>query len=207
MRSRVEFAAVLVTLVIGAGVVLLCASRSWQTITTPRPRPFADDVLAVSGRTIDSASTALGLVALAGVVAVIATRGIARRIVGVLVAIAGAALIWRGSNSIGAVSQARARALVHGKHPHVVQSGTAVHVVTHPAWGALSIIGAVLVLISGVVIAVRGARWGAMSARYESPTKAADSDPEQARARADASLWTALERGEDPTAHDPHESR
>jgi hypothetical protein len=47
-----------------------------------------------------------------------------------------------------------------------------------------------------------------MSARYE--RTAAPEDDEQARARADATLWAALERGHDPTAEssdDPTEPR
>lgn len=207
MRARIEFTAALVVLAIGAATILLCATRAWQTLTTPRSRPFADDVLAVSGRTIDAAPTALALVALAGVVAVIATRGVLRRVVGALVALAGLASIWRCISAMSAVSPSRARAIVHDKHPHVVQSDAlGPVVVTHPTWGVLSIIAGVLVVVAGVVIAVRGGRWAAMSARYDAPA-APGVDPEQERARADASLWTALERGEDPTVHDPNESR
>jgi uncharacterized membrane protein (TIGR02234 family) len=69
----------------------------------------------------------------------------------------------------------------------------------------LSAVGGVLVLTAGVLVAWHGGRWGAMSARYERPAGAGVEDAERSRARADAALWTALERGDDPTADDPTE--
>lgn len=194
------FAAALAAQLVGAVVILLVATRQWQTITTVRQHPFADDVVGVSGRTVDGAVTALALVALAGVVAVIATKGVVRRVVGGLVALSGVALLWRIAGAMPAVSTGRARDLVHAAHPQVAG---APHVVTHPLWAVLGLIAAVLVVAAGILIAWRGGRWAGLSARYDR----AAIDPEQSRARADASMWTALERGDDPTDHDPREAR
>ncbi len=193
------FAAALAAQIVGAGAVLLIATRTWQTIRTAREHPFTDDVVSVSGRTVDGAVTALALVALAGVVAVIATKGGARRVIGALVAASGVALIWRTASAMPAVDATRARELVRAAHPQV--AGTP-HVATHPGWAVLSLAGAVLVVAAGLLIAWRGARWAGLSARYER----APVDPEQARARADASMWTALERGDDPTERDPRDA-
>jgi uncharacterized membrane protein (TIGR02234 family) len=193
------FAATLGAQIIGAAALLLIATRDWQTVTTVRPRPFGTDVLELTGRTIDGAITALALVALAGVVAVIATKGTVRRVVGALVAVAGVALVWRISMSFAAVGDARARSLVHAKHPQV---DGAPQLTTHPVWPALSLVAAVLVVAAGAAIALRGGQWAAMSSRYERQSV----DPEQAKARADASLWAALESGEDPTARDPRDA-
>lgn len=193
------FVATLVAQAIGAAALLLLASRDWQTVRTVRPRPFGDDVLSVSGRTVDGAVTALALVALAGVVAVIATTGIARRIIGGLVAVAGLLAVWRVIGAMPAVSAGRAATLVRAAHPQV--AGTP-HVTVQPVWGVLSLVAAVLVAGAGVAIAFYGARWRGLSARYERRPV----DPEQARARAEASLWTALESGEDPTARDPRDA-
>jgi uncharacterized membrane protein (TIGR02234 family) len=196
MSRRGEFAGALVAQALGAGVVLLLATRDWQTVTTVRSRPFADDVLGLSGRTLDAAPTALALVALAGVVAVIAVKGASRRIVGALVALAGAGIVWRCVAALPAVGTSRARELVRAKHPQV--DGVP-HVVTHSLWGVLAALAGVLVLAAGLLIAVRGGSWAGLSSRYDRSAP----DPDQARARADASLWAALESGEDPTAHDP----
>lgn len=193
------FVATLVAQVVGAAALLLLATREWQTVRTARPRPFGADVLGLSGRTVDGAITALALVALAGVVAVIATSGIARRVVGALVAVAGLLAIWRVIGAMSAVSAARAATLVRAAHPQV--TGTP-HVAVHPVWAVLSLLAAVLVGGAGLVTAWFGARWRGLSARYERRPV----DPEQARARAEASLWTALESGEDPTARDPRDA-
>jgi len=194
------FAAALAAQIVGAAAILLVATREWQTITTVRQHPFADDVVGVSGRTVDGAITALALVALAGVVAVIATKGAARRVIGGLVALSGVALLWRIVAAMPAVTDGRARELVRAAHPQVAGPP---HVTTHPIWAALSLIGAVLVVAAGLLIAWRGGRWAGLSARYDR----AAVDPEQSRARADASMWTALERGDDPTENDPREPR
>ena len=193
------FVATLVAQVVGAAALLLLSTRAWQTVTTARTRPFGDDVLQVSGRTVDGAVTALALVALAGVVAVIATSGLARRVIGALVGLAGLVALWRSLAALPAVSAGRAMSLVREAHPQV--TGTP-HVTTHPVWGVLSIVAAVLVAVAGVVTAVYGGRWRGLSARYERRAP----DPEQARARADASLWTALDSGEDPTTRNPQDA-
>jgi uncharacterized membrane protein (TIGR02234 family) len=207
MRSRAEFTLALVLDLLGAAGALLIARRTWQTARTPRPRPLADDVLSISGHTLDTATTALGLVALAGVVAVIATRGVARRAVGVLLALAGALLVWRSLSGLTALSTARIRSLVQAKHSAVgVDATFRPQVTVHAGWPVLSAVCAVLVLVAGVLIALRGQRWGTMSRRYEAPSGPATADAESvARARADASMWTALDRGADPTAERPAE--
>ena len=69
--------------------------------------------------------------------------------------------------------------------------------------GRALIVAAVLVVVAGVLVARYGAQWRGLSARYERRAP----DPEQARARADASLWTALDSGEDPTARNPRDAR
>lgn len=190
-----EFGLALLLDLLGAAGALLVSLRTWQVVTTPRVRPLRDDVLGVSGRTVDAASTALALVALAGVVAVLATRGLPRRAVGGVLALAGAGLIVRGLAATGAVSAARARSLVAERHPTVtVDADVVPQIAVHLLWPVLSVGCGVLVAAAGVLIAVRGHRWEGMSARYES-RPASDEDP----AKAAASLWTALDRGEDPT--------
>ena len=188
------FAAALLLDLIGGGGALLVATRAWQTVTTPRPAPLQDVVTHLSGRTVDAAPTAIALVALAGVVAVVATRGIARRLVGGILAVAGAGLIWRAVTAASAVSVARARALVSDRHPAVDVSRAVPQVQTHAAWPVLTLMCGVLVVAAGGLVAWRGHRWQVMSARYDA-APARPADPSKAA----ATLWTALDRGEDPT--------
>ena len=195
MRRYGPFALALLLDLIGAGGALLIAVRHWQTITATRPAPLGDLVVQVSGRTVDSAPTALALVALAGVVAVLATRGVVRRIVGGILFLAGAGLVWRAAVSASAVGTARARTLIADEHKSVDATVLLPHVATHGEWPALTVVCGVLVLLSGALIAWRGHRWQVMSALYERPP-----DAEQQKSRAATALWTALDRGDDPTA-------
>jgi uncharacterized membrane protein (TIGR02234 family) len=194
MRRHAAFAAALLLDLLGAGVALLVSTRAWQTVTTPQPAPRHDDLLDLSGRTVDAAPTALALVALAGVVAVLATRGLVRRIVGGVLLIAGAGLVWRAIASASAVSTRRARTLVSEHHKTVDVSGVVPRVATHGAWPVLTLVCGLLVIAAGGLIAWRGHRWQAMSARYEARPAATANGT-----RAAATMWTALDRGEDPT--------
>lgn len=200
MRSRAEFGAALLLQLIGSALVLLIATRHWQTVSVLRPHPLTNQSFGLSGRTIDAASTALAVVALAGVVAVLALRGWPRRVVGVIVALVGIGIIWRSLQHRSAVGLNRAYDL-HGTDKNI-NLGTALpasHVTAHGAWPWLSAACGLLVAAAGVLVAARGHRWAAMSARYESPV-VTPSDAQAARARADASLWKALDEGDDPTA-------
>ena len=203
-RGRaVEYALALVLDLVAAGAALLVGGRTWQTITTPRARPLSDDVLDVSGRTIDSAATALALVALAGVVAVLATRGLLRRLIGVIIGLAGVGLVWRAVESFGAIGAGRARRLVTDRHKTIGGASVPPRVEVHTVWPALVLVCGVLVVLAGVLIAWHGQRWGAMSARYENRAVAENAAQAAAEAnpqKAAASLWTALDRGEDPTS-------
>lgn len=199
MRRTAEFAAALVLDLIGAAGALLIATRTWQVVRVRQPRPLPDEVLSVSGRTVDAAVTALAVVALAGVVALLATRGVARRVVGVVVALVGAGMIWRAALATAPISATRARALVHEHHPGVSLVGPAAPQINpSTTWAALTIVCGVLVAVAGALAAVRGNRWSTLSARYESRT--APVDPDAAGARAATSMWNALDRGDDPTA-------
>jgi uncharacterized membrane protein (TIGR02234 family) len=205
MRDRAEYGLALLLQLLGAAGALLISTRAWQTVHTARPKPFRDDVLHLSGRTVDAAPTALALVALAGVIAVIATRGLVRRVIGAVIALAGAGLLWRSLGDLSAVSAARARNLVENKHTGIDVGSAVPHISVTSSWAALSAVCGVLVLVAGLLVVLRGHRWGAMSARYDAPTatEVVDDDPDRARARADASMWSALDRGDDPTRAEP----
>lgn len=198
-KRHAQFAAALLLLLVGAAGALLASLPAWQVLTTRLSQ--RTDVLHLSGRTVDSASTALALVALAGVVAVLATRGLWRRAVGAVLIAAGIGLVWRGIASAGAIDSDRARALVESEHETVsIDPGAVPQIDVHTVWPVLSVLCAVLVVAAGGLIALRGAGWQGMSSRYEAaPDRQAD------RTKAAASLWSALDRGEDPTSPEaPH---
>jgi uncharacterized membrane protein (TIGR02234 family) len=117
-----------------------------------------------------------------------------------VVALAGGVLVWRSLAGAAAVGPAHALRLVRAHHV-LVSVSSSVHpaVTVARAWPVLSAVAGLLIVLAGLAVAVRGGSWSAMSARYESPTGRRVEDAAQQRARADASLWSALERGEDPT--------
>jgi len=196
MNDRTRFAAALGLVVLGGAGALLTSGRAWQTVTAPRPRPFADAVVDVSGRTLEPAVAALGVVALAGVVAVLATRGIARRVVGALLAAAALGLAWTAIAGLPSVSASRARSLVSDAGSGAGLDPTRPPLVAvHAAWPILTLICALAVLIAGVAVALWGHRWVALSGRYEAPATREATDEH----RAQASLWSDLDRGHDPT--------
>ncbi|MCW2529571.1 MAG: Trp biosynthesis associated, transrane protein Oprn/Chp [Pseudonocardiales bacterium] len=213
-RGRREFAVSAVAVAVGGGLAVLANSRAWDQITVTRAAPLGSVSVAVSGRTIVPGVTGLAVVALAGVVALLATRGRARVVMGVLLTATGALLAWQASTGFGAVSQSRGRELVAEARTGVVLAGSQrLAISASTRWPLLALLGALLVIAGGVLVTVRGVGWASMSARYESPAAAVElvrpdpgdgpadggDDPEVIRAKADLAMWQSLERGEDPT--------
>ena len=91
--ARREYLLTLLAGAVGAAVVLLAARQDWARVVTIEPRPLPASRLGVGGQDLVPAAGALGLAALAGLAAVLATRGLLRRIVGGLLAVFGVAVI------------------------------------------------------------------------------------------------------------------
>jgi uncharacterized membrane protein (TIGR02234 family) len=130
---------------------------------------------------------AVALAALAGVVAVLATKGAGRQVVGAVIALCGAGLavlVWRGVTDAGLSAWARGEALLMGL------SGYTYTVM--PLWPSVAALGAALVLAGGGAAVVRGRSWGGMSARYRR-----EAGPEEVKG--ERALWDAMDRGDDPT--------
>jgi uncharacterized membrane protein (TIGR02234 family) len=196
-----------VAVAVGGGLALLANSRTWDQITVPRAAPLGSLSVAVTGRTVVPGVTGLAVVALAGVVALLATRARARVVMGFVLIVAGALLAWQATTGFGAVSEQRGRELVADARTGVVLSGSQRLVISSSTqWPLLALVGAVIVIGGGVLVAVRGTGWASMSSRYEAPGAAVEpvreepgADPEAVRAKADLAMWQSMERGEDPT--------
>ena len=171
---------VIVLLVLGA-VALWLASRltwSWSREQTPLRGTI---VVTHGGADVASALVPLALVALAAVAAVLAIGGWWRRVIGVLVGIAGAAAVWTGVADVGTVFAAQPdgypRSQVLAGHGLAVLAG--------------------LLLITAAVVVVRNATsLPRMGGGYQTPSVA------KRRKDPDTELWQALSDGEDPTASD-----
>jgi tryptophan-associated transmembrane protein len=191
MNARARLAGALGLVLLGGAGALLVSGRAWQTVTVSRARPFTDEVVDVSGRTLEPAVAALGVVALAGVVAVLATRGVARRLVGVALAGAALAMAWPAVAGLRTVSAQRARSLVSDARTAAgLDPAHPPQVAAHLVWPVLTLLCALAVLAGGIAVALWGDRWLVMSARYEAPA------PQPTH----ATLWSDLDRGHDPTS-------
>lgn len=216
--GRRELTAAIAGGAVGAGLMLVLAGRPWVTVTAPRTPPLPPLVHVISGSTAEPLLTALGIVGLAGVVALLATRSVGRVVVGVLLAAAGILAATRAGAALGGITSARAESLLSGAGPVVgVPADTRVTAATHQGTVVFVLIGALLLAAAGVLIVARGSRWPAMGARYDAPVEpvgpvagpedgpvdaSVDSpvDGEADREVPDRQLWDALDRGDDPTA-------
>ena len=216
---------------VGAGLILLAMRAQWaQAVFTPQ-KPLTAEVVSVSGTDLVPLAEALALATLAGLIAVIATRGVARRAVGALLALfgagAGAAVLTAvtaktvvsvaagkvASPESAALSGTAAGSTTSGSSGSgaVVVSGSAGHaIINGTPWQAAVIVGALLIFAAGLGTALRGQDWPVMSARYDAPgardAAGADGTAGQERAARPsdaASMWESLNGGEDPTEDDP----
>jgi uncharacterized membrane protein (TIGR02234 family) len=192
--GRRQLALAVLGCLVGAAVVLFAVSASWVRLRVatggtagPAGSPVAAAAIPVrlSGGTVAPAVTGCGLVGLAGVVAIAATRRWGRTVVGVLVLAAGIGIMIAATR-IAADPTAAAR----GSNPvrQIAPDGVAVlRDVTATAAPWLACFGGVLLAGSGLLVALRGRAWSSMSARYEAP------------AARPVNAWDEIERGGDPT--------
>ncbi|GAA3807037.1 hypothetical protein GCM10022226_28950 [Sphaerisporangium flaviroseum] len=186
---------------LGAVLALFASGRTWATVSfggeTPGARPAP---VALAGGDIAPFLSPLALAALAAVVAVLATQGVWRKLIGVVIALFGGGII------VGA-----AQALVSGRTVSAATERTTVtggDLATTSltwAWPGAAAAGGLVLAVAGLVAVARGNRWPGMSDRYErtgSPGGEAGVPP-KARAerpgQAERALWDALDRGVDPT--------
>jgi len=166
----------------GAGLALYAVTRTWSEIVTARPGLSSlRDVR--TGADLAPWVIGLALVALAGAGALLATRGLVRRLLGGLLAVAGLGIV------AGAIA---------GRAGAAVGSAGA----SATGWAAVCVLGGLLIVLGGLAAARSGHRWPAMGARYErrgaAPASPAGDERDQRVDTRDA--WDALDRGDDPTA-------
>ncbi|MFE3205072.1 TIGR02234 family membrane protein [Embleya sp. NPDC059237] len=188
--ARRELTAAVLLVLVGAGVVLSVAGRTWAEGTALVHGSHI--AVHASGNTINKATSALALLGLAGGLAILATRTVGRTLIGALIALAGAGV------TVLAVQGARDTSAVDGEAAKkaAVEGVRAVDV-SHAVWPWFAAVGGVLIVLAGLFVVIRGRRWPGMSNRYEAP--AGRGAAARQRTATNADLWNALDRGEDPT--------
>ena len=136
------------------------------------------------------------LLALAAVAGVLATSGWGRRLVGVVVALAGA---WAAVRAVAALAAPPPDALPAA----AVRAGRAVAVDAGVVGPLVAAAGGLVLAAVGVLVVVAAPRLPRLGARYDAPgARAGAGTPDAARRRPrdpDQELWAALDEGRDPT--------
>ncbi|MFC8849079.1 MULTISPECIES: Trp biosynthesis-associated membrane protein [unclassified Micromonospora] len=182
-RGRRELTYAVLLCLAGAGLALWASTRTWAVELAARPTPLPPVRAARTGAGLLPWLPALAVVGLAGGGVVLATRGVPRRLVGVLLLALGAAVAAGGGYGLVAAFDGA----------------------VNRQWPAFCLVGGLIVAVGGGLVALRGAGWPAMGARYERPARGGAGTPGAAQAgpvtgRRTTEVWDALDRGEDPTA-------
>jgi uncharacterized membrane protein (TIGR02234 family) len=198
LSPRGELVLVLVLGLAGAGLVFLAVRQGWAHVRTAAPRPLPGSDVPVTGQDLVPAAGALAVAALASLAAVLATRGLARRLVGLLLAGFGAGIAAAVSVGITAADAIAAVAGNAGPPGSAGSAGTAGSVTTGSAaaggaqgsgappvagfpahvvmtslpWHALTLAGALTIVAAGLLVSWRAANWPVMSSRYDQPERA-----------------------------------
>jgi uncharacterized membrane protein (TIGR02234 family) len=215
-----ELIVTLVVGAVGAGLVFLATRQGWAQVRTIPPKPLPASDVTVTGAQLVPYADALVLAALGTLAAVLASRGLLRRITGVALAALGAVLAATAFtvSAAGAISAANAGvspatasagSVTDGSNtvPSAVPNvaGAAPHVTfSAGGWQALLLVGAMAMVGAGVLVVCRARRLAVMSSRYDSPVADARRDGTDGmratgRGPDSASIWEALSRGDDPT--------
>ncbi|HSA49245.1 MAG TPA: TIGR02234 family membrane protein [Yinghuangia sp.] len=184
---RREMGTALLLVAVGAALVLSLGGRVWAEGTAlVHGSGFA---IEATGSSVTKVPAALAVLALAGGVAALATRGRGRILVGAILALAGAGIAAAAASGASDRSALDARAASKA----AVEGAQAVDV-SHTVWPWITLIGGLLIAAGGLVVVARGRNWPGMGSRYEAPGARAPR-----RAATSADMWNALDRGEDPT--------
>jgi uncharacterized membrane protein (TIGR02234 family) len=227
-----ELAATLLFGALGAALVFLASRQTWADVRTIPPKPLPASTVTVTGAQLVPYADALVLAGLATLAAVLASRGVLRRITGLLLAAIGAGLaaaaftitqasaISAANANVGPATAA-AGSVLDGSNPAASAvpnvAGTVPRVTFAAAgWQAMVLVGAIAMVGAGLLVVYRARRMAVMSSRYDSPASGDRASPAAqpaarrpsaagagapVRAAADsASIWEALNRGDDPTA-------
>jgi len=192
---RAEVGLAVLLCLVGAFVLLVAAGRSWAVVELPGTGLLPGRAIGVPGSALVPGLQALGLVGLAGVVAVAATRGWGRIAVGAVLLVVGGGVV---ALTAGVLADLTTAAL----DTAVVRDagGTSQGTVAGTGWPLLAALGGLLLAGAGLLVAVRGRRWAALSRRYDAPATRTQAPPPTSGPVAERELWEALDRGEDPTA-------
>lgn len=179
---------------VGAAALVLAAGQVWLQVSLPPDPPLPGAEAAFSGEQMASSLVPIGILAGAAGLALIAGRRVIRLAVGSVLVLAGLLTVggmWFEIDDSGFLTASswaqryQQDASLESLYPHR-------DFFAAPAWLALA--GGGLILAVGMLTLLRSRRWPVMGARYERDTRPVPRDMDE------RSMWSALERGQDPTS-------
>lgn len=186
MSARSRLLVVCAALLGAAGALTGAATLTWYTADIPAAGR-APVRVAVTGAEAVAGLTAVALLAVAGVAAAVALAGPARRVLGVVLALAGA---WLGVLLATATRPAPADVAALPTAPAGAGLPASVEATAAPL---VAVVGVLLLLVAGAALAVAEPRLPRFGARYAAAQdRRAEPDPDRA-------AWDALDAGRDPT--------
>lgn len=172
-----------------AAMTAVAANQTWAT-AQPAEGEFAFSTLTEPPQVPLVLTLALVVLAAWGVVLV--TRGVVRRVVAVVGALAAA-------GALAATAAGRWQLTDSFEQDFADQGATAV--VSFGAWWWVALVAAALSALVAAVGAVRVGRWPEMGSRYDAPGAAGPADGQRpAEEQTNLDLWKSIDEGRDPTA-------
>ena len=163
VSPRRELRLAVLLCLVGAGLLLLATSRVWVSFADSQQLTTSAVRTQVHGSLIAPGVRALGLVALAGVVALAATRRLGRVLVGVLLLLAGLGAVLVVARVLGGDLAQRA-VQAQSEREQLTGLRMLTDLQVHRGWPVLALPAGSLVALSGLLVAVRGRRWASLSA-------------------------------------------
>ena len=188
MTARRELSVAVLLCLLGAVLVLAAGSAGWLVVQVAPQAPLPTTTTRLTGGALVPVR-ALGLLALAGVIALLAAKKLGRTLVGLILTVAGVGI---------AVVTGQVLTDPSGHASVTAASITSVSVTAAP-WPCAA--GGLLIALAGALVMARGRRWAELSDRYDTPEarqqRAQSVAPDQPLA--ERALWEALDKGDDPT--------
>lgn len=178
---------------LGSGGVALAATKPWIRATASvanLPTIHAS----ASGADLVPVAGALGVAMLAAFGAVVATRGLVRRLLGIAVLIAALVVIAASLRPDGATVVLTDGLAARGWSGGDYTSDTTL-------WRWLAVASAVVAGLAGSLTAAYGDRWAEMGSRYDAPVREKPAVERRPEDLTETDVWRAIDQGRDPT-HD-----
>lgn len=199
---------------LAAGVLLAASGLDWLQASIAMEPPLPDARKSFTGGEVIDALVAIGILVGAAGLALIATRWPGRLAVGVVLIVGGLLTLAQ----VGFFLYDAGMQTAWSWAQDYATAGSSVlpdHQVS-PAPAVVALLGGLITVNVGIFTIVRRRRWPVMGARYErrARSRADDTLPapgtngpeaqvDTAPVVTEAAMWSALERGEDPTATSP----